>query len=187
MHANNTPMAPSKYTAPLLDWSSVLVSSSIIIASSRSAKAGKENLDWTCWRPCWPICLPLYFSMIKSRMPSAHTSGSDGSKSPVSLFLTVSTGPPVLTAMTGTDAYMPSTGVIPKCSFDGVYSKSLAWSSKNVRWASLNEQRKTTWASAGTSAAALEGWIVNVCSPNSSVASWSNSSKYSTFSLTRLS
>jgi hypothetical protein len=65
---------------------------------------------------------------MSSFIASDHRMSSGGHNRPVpsgcERSMTVSVGPPELTAKTGRPHAMDSRGTIPKCSFDGVYSNA---------------------------------------------------------------
>lgn len=55
----------------------------------------------------------------------------------------VSSGPPLLTAITGNFMNMASMGTIPKCSLLGVYNKHVEFFSRKTFSSSLNEHKNT--------------------------------------------
>jgi len=120
-------------------------------------------------------------------MTAVHFSTSVGGQShPVLPSTTVSRGPPVLAANTGTPANMASRGTIPKCSFEGVYMSSLADLSSISFKVLGTERRKSTSTSVGTLRAVTMVFVVAVLRPSDSARATS-SSWQTTFSVTRLS
>lgn len=126
-----------------------------------------------------------------------ENSGAEGSqRNPVSSFMTVSTGPPLLHAITGLYAAMASRGTIPKCSSCKMSDAGLLWENSHVvenqktcqifTFGVYNTQRQLERSSFLSE---VEQDVTNLtCSETPSLAAnLLSSSRYSTFSLRRLS
>ncbi len=110
-------------------------------------KACSEKHCCTRSLPACPIrCLSLG-SVTNFCMASEKHSGVGSQRKPVSPWATDSSGPPVLTAITGQREYMASMGTMPKCSLLGVYSTQVLLCSKDSFCLSEKERRKVTWSS----------------------------------------
>lgn len=75
-----------------------------------------ENDSVTCRRASSPILLAIAGSWISLAIAKENFCGVGSQRNPVSPSLIVSTGPPLLHAITGLWAAMDSNGTIPKCS-----------------------------------------------------------------------
>ena len=87
-----------------------------IILSKFSVKLSNEKFSMTLSCPVLPISLLKCLSRTKLAIASANSRLSCGHRKPVLLLITVSFGPPELTAMTGVPQYIASSGTMPKCS-----------------------------------------------------------------------
>lgn len=73
------------------------------------------------------------------------TSGVGSQRMPVIPSTILSTGPPLLQAMTGFPAAIASSGTIPKCSFSGVYITHVqSRSSSSFSWALMDGSNNTS-------------------------------------------
>lgn len=83
-------------------------------------------------------------AMISSLRHLVHMPASGSLRKPVTPSMIDSTGPPLFADSTMSPAAIASTGPIPKCSFDGVYSKVRVDGavSRAVLWAVLKLSRK---------------------------------------------
>lgn len=75
-----------------------------------------ENFSSTCARASMPILTANSGSVISWDIGFEKSSGVGSQRKPVTLSFTVSTGPPLLHAITGFWAAMASKGTMPKCS-----------------------------------------------------------------------
>lgn len=75
-----------------------------------------ENDSVTCRRASTPILCAICGSRMSLDIAKENSLGLLSQRNPVTPFLTVSTGPPLLHAITGLWAAIASSGTMPKCS-----------------------------------------------------------------------